>query len=500
MLKQKFLTQFGSTLIIRVVALIAGIIVARIAGPEVIGTIAFGTAYVSLWSFVNGLFSTGHIKMISEGKDLGSCVTTYSFLQGGSMVLYFILVSGWFIIQKYFFNYPFESVDQQLVIIILLFATIATLILDFNNVTFTAKLKQAKANYPLFVKSIIWQIGRIIIVLLGFKAVALAGWNLVVTVILLPLSWSLYKSFPRGKYDRTLAKKYWSYVPPIALVVITNNILNYSDKLLLSYYTNVTELGYYTAAFSIGGMFLLVSKATGQIFFPFFSQKIAEKDWHGINQKIHKYQDFAVLFILPAVCVFAIAGEPFIISLLGNKYQSSIIPFQILLFATFISIVGMPYGNIISGMGRFYLSALINVIRVLIFIVSLTVFVSPKFLDLGAVGLAFNLLTINIVGNILYLYFGRRLGELKNRGIQIIRYLITGIILLLIFILRNYMDISNTFGNVILLSVIFLVIFYGSFSLVGLIKYDHYIFFLDIIKVRSLIKYIKDELGNRDND
>ena len=95
--------------------MLAGLIVARLAGPEVVGVIAFGTAYVSIWGFTTGLFSTGHIKLISEGKNLGNCITTYTFLQGSSILVYSILVISWFLSQKYLFNYQFESDIQQIV-------------------------------------------------------------------------------------------------------------------------------------------------------------------------------------------------------------------------------------------------------------------------------------------------------------------------------------------------------------------------------------------------
>lgn len=493
MLKQKFLVQFGSAFFLKIIAMLAGIVVARVAGPEVVGIIAYGTAYVSVFGFVNGLFSTGHIKLISEGQDMGKCNTTYAYLQGGSIVLFFFLVSGWFIVQKYLFDYPFDSKTQQIVIIILLFAIIASKLLDFNNVTFTARLEQAKANYPIFVKSIIWQLGRIVIVLLGFKAIGLASLNLIISILVLPLAWRLFRKLPRGKFDKSLSKQYWSYVPPIALIVIVNSVLNYSDKLLLGHFTNVTELGYYSAAFVVGGMFLLVSKATGQIFFPLFSKMITQKDWNGVNQKINTFQDFASIFIFPTICIFVFIGEPFLLAILGQRYQPSVWPFKILLLATYVSIVGMPYGNIISGMGRFYLSATINVIQLIIFVASISFFISPAFLNLGAIGLAFNLLTINLTRNSLYLYFSRRIGEVHLRFIPLIRYLITTSALAIVLLLENYLNLEHAF-SVLLFIPGFLIMVYGIFYISGLLNNNQIKQLFEILNIKSIISYIKNEI------
>ena len=108
MLKQKFLVHFGSNIIVRILGLIAGIIVARVAGPEVIGTIAYGTSYVMLWAFISGLFGTGHIKLISEGQDIGKCMSIAyrTFIVG--VIAYFIVVISFFLIQKYILNIEFD--------------------------------------------------------------------------------------------------------------------------------------------------------------------------------------------------------------------------------------------------------------------------------------------------------------------------------------------------------------------------------------------------------
>jgi O-antigen/teichoic acid export membrane protein len=492
MLKQKFLVQFGSNFSIKILGMVAGIFVARFAGPEVIGTIAFGTAYVSLFGFINNLFSTGHIKAISEGRDLGKCVSTYNYLQGSCVAIFFIVVLGWFLMQKYIIQYEFESSAQQLVIILLLLTYVATLILDFGNVTFTASLEQAKANYPIFVKSIFWHPGRIVLAVIGFKAVGLASWNLILTVLAIPLAWKFYKKLPRGGYSKELARKYWLIVPSMVLFRIFDSLINYSDKLFLVHYTSIEELGYYTVAFSIGGMFLLISHTAGMIFFPFFSQLISQNKWDAVNSKMHKYQSFIVLFIFPALCVTAIFGQPILLTLLGTRYQPSVSPFFIIIFATYINIVGIPYGNIITGMGRFYTAALIRGIKLIFFVAGLTFFVSPMFLNLGATGVAFNLLFVNLVNNLLFYIFSGFLGQIVFDWLNFWRHvLIVTLMVSVFFIFRTY-DFSRDFLWLItapsLLISVYVVLF-----LFRLIKYQDFVQVIDLLNINKTRQYIRDE-------
>jgi O-antigen/teichoic acid export membrane protein len=497
MLKQKFLVHFGSHIIVRILGLFAGIIVARIAGPQVVGTIAYGTSYVGLWKFINGLFGSGHIKLVSEGQDIGKCMSVFTRLFLVSIVLYIFVVAGFFLFQKYIFNVEFESGTQQTVILILLFATTFEKLYQYSNTTFTATMEQTKANLPYFVKNIGWHIGRIAIVILGFKAVGLATWNLVITILLLPLVYKLIKKYPGTGWDHNLFKRYIGYAVPISLIVVINSIIQYSDKLFLAHYTDTTELGYYSAAFSIGGMIMLASLSIGSIFFPLFSSLLAKQDWVGVKQKIMQYQEVLSIFIFPLVCIIVVISRPLLIIVLGPRYEPSIEPFMIIAFATYIVVVGMPYGNVITGAGRFYLNVWINLIKLVVFVVSLTFFVSPSFLGLGATGLALNLLVINLFTNLLYLQFAKGLSGLSFFSLRnILRYLLIFSIALILYMHQDYFSEWVSFWWVVIIPV-YLAIVYGLMFILGLINTGHFKQIADLINIQKVYSYIKGELGEK---
>jgi len=494
-LKQKFIVHFGSHIIVLILGLLAGIIVARIAGPQVLGTLAYGTSYVGLWAFMTGLFGSAHIKLVSEGQDIGKCMSVFTRLFSGSIVVYFFVVIGVFLFQKYIFHVEFESGTQQAVILIILCATIFGGIYEFNSTIFTATMEQAKANFPLFIKSIAWQAGRIVVVVLGFKAVGLATWNLVITLLLLPLVFRLIKKYPDTGWDYQLFKRYISYSLPIFLIVVINSIIKYSDKLLLAYYTDTTQLGYYSAAYSIGGMILLVSVSIGNIFFPLFSSLLAKQDWTAVKQKIMQYEEFLSIFVFPLVCIIAIISAPFLTTVLGSRYEPSIEPFMIIAFATYIAVVGMPYGNTITGAGRFYLNVIINLIKLVVFVLSITFFVSPRFLGLGATGLALNLLVINLITNLLYLYFSKRLSKLSFFNFRnTFRYVM---VFSVSFILYIHQDIFNEWFSLwwIVIIPVYSALVYGMMFLLGLVNMEHFKKLADLINIRKVSSYVKGELG-----
>ena len=358
MLKQRFLVHFGTNFITHFLGIIAGIVVARIAGPSVVGVLSYGTAYVSILAFITGIFGSAHIKLVSEGRDQSSCLAVYRRLRGISAIIYFLATLAMFLIQKYLLNYQFESKEIQIVILLSLLAHFLSLYEGYTNVIYTANLKQAKANLPNFYRNIAWHVGRVVIVILGFRAVTLASYNLALSCLVTLYCAYLLKEFPRGKYDKKLAKDYIRISIPALIIVIVNNITHYADKLLLAHYTNTTQLGYYSAAFSLGGMFMLIAMPVSNIFFPLFSKMISMNNWEGVNINIFKYQEFIILFLFPIMCILAITVKDPLLLVLGNRYKPSVTPLIILLFSTYIVLLGLPYGNVITGMGKFYICLL----------------------------------------------------------------------------------------------------------------------------------------------
>ena len=287
MLKQKFIVQYGSMAITQIVGMIAGIIVARFAGPSVMGMVAYATSYVSLLGFINGIFGPAHIKLVSEGREHSECMAVFTRLQIICALIYFIAVLVLFLIQKNILHYPFESREQEWIILIALLTHTFELYSQYANVVFTANLQQVKANLPNFFKTTIYHISRIIIVIIFVKNLALKLYSLslILAIFFIPVIYRLLKEYPIGRYDNILAKQYFKYGRAIFFMSVINSVTNYSDKLMLAHFTNTTQLGYYSAAGSIGGLILTLAGSAGLIFFPLFSGYISKGNGMLLTQK-----------------------------------------------------------------------------------------------------------------------------------------------------------------------------------------------------------------------
>ena len=323
----------------------------------------------------------------------------------------------------------------------------------------------------------------------------MVSWNLLTGIIVLPIAINLFRSLPYGKYSKELAKNYLKISIPVFLIVVLNSVIAYSDKLILQHYTNSTELGYFAVAFSLGGMILILGSTMGIVFFPLFSKYIKENNWENLNNKINKFQIFLANFILPFICLLGIIAEPLLLGILGDKYQNSVIPFILMIYASYISIVGMPYGNILSGMGKFYLNFWLKLLKFLFYIISVIYFVSTEYLGLGAIGLAMNLLSVNIFHNMLVIFTSRRIGKLKINYQVLLTYAV-----LLILVLISYLIVVPFLKDItkywwVIFPPIFLIIVFSLLNSLNLITKKQVIQLFQIINPKLTYNYIKEEMN-----
>lgn len=494
MLKQKLILSFSSKIFIHFMQMTAGIIVARIAGPTVLGTVAFGMAYVSSFQFISGLGLGGaHIKLISEGKDPGKCLATFLFLRIFTTAAFVIVVISFYFIQINILNVQFESKTHQYVIFIVIITSTIQSFLSVPERTFEAKTEQAKRDIPELVRITFSNILRVVVVLLGYKALTLALCNLLSTIVVIPLILYLFRDYSFGTFDKEIAKQYVKIAAPLIILFISETMLRYLDKVLLQFFTNSEQVGYYTAGFRVGGFLMIIATGIG-IFFPLFSKAVAEKNYEYIKDKIDKYERLIFIFLMPTVLFLAIYSDSIILLFLGKKYIPSIDVMTIITIAIFIRVLTIPYGNILTGLGLFKLAAKLHLINIFIFVGILIIFINNNFLNLKAVGTAFALLVSNLFLGISYVFFAKRNMDIVKK-INNYKFIIFGVLNFILFYFF-YKYFIKYWGNSFRL---FFPLFYflGTYICLILIKWikkDDLKMLKSFIDFKSMKKYISSEM------
>lgn len=496
MLKQKFLLSYGLGLLSSFLGSILGIIVARICGPSVMGTIAFGLSFVSMFKFITDLgLNTTHIKFISEGGNTGEKNKTFLVLKSFTTILFLIILLAVVIAQVFIFKVKFESGDHK--IVVLLYIVIACLesIYSIPLSVFIARIERAKVVIPSFLQTITTKTFRVIVALLGFGAVALTLTSLFfLSVTIVVMFHLLLKKYSITSFNKKLAVEYIKCAMPITIATIFLTLYTNIDCVLLQYLENSREVGYYSVGFSISVPVRLFGNAASGLFFPVFSEMVSQQNTSKIIELIEKYKRFLILFVLPSVILGAIFSPVFVPLLLGSKYLKSIHVVSLVVLAMFIYIYRLPFGNLIFGFGKFKEVAIIRFTNLIFYIAIIYLLVSKKIFGLGATGTSIAFLLSNMILLLINMLFCKRLipGLKIFTNVKPLIYLVfmcTVLYSLFLFFMKS----GNNFF-IYMYPVIFLCTVYGVFSLSGLIKKSDWKILLSILDYKSVFAYVKKDL------
>ena len=513
MLKQKLILSYSSKFLVQILQMVAGIVVGRIAGPSVLGTVSYATAFVSMFLFVADLgISTAHMKFLSEGRDRGKCITAFTYLKFVSMGLFSVVVIGAFLLKKHLFNSPFESDIHEQAIWISFIAILLNELYNIPRTTFAAFTEQAKQDIPQLINGILFQIIRIVVVILGFGAVEILLGRLASLLVLLPLFIYLFKDYKFGALDKALIKDYMRISVPVIFIGMSTMMIGQVDKVFIQELTNNSEqVGFYSAGFSFGGFILLISNSVGLIFFPLFSQAVVRGDYDYISEKIQRFERFSLIYIMPGVTLLAIFSEPLILVTMGIDFMPSIPIMITITFSMFVMVLNMPYGNVITGTGNFVLAAYINMANLLFFGLSMYFFIAT--LELNALGAALGVLCSNLFIGLLYRYHAKQ----KCKQIVFsatVPHMIFGLLgfVLFQFLYTNYFSepflssygaleyLWKVAGKLSFFTVAFLIYSWGGMYLLKLLDKSDIDDISNIIDVKSLLSYVKGELKKDKDD
>lgn len=492
---QKIFLSYSTRIFLQFCQIAASIVVARVAGPTVLGTVAFCLAYVSMFQFITDLgLGAAHIKLVSEGQDLGKCISTYSRLKFFTIGLYFLVMLSFFFCQKYVFNVSFESAAHQYVIMIFFLMMVLQGFLDIPIRTFAAKTEQAKQNVPEIIRGVFLQLARIAAVLIGFRALGLAFCNFASAVIVAPIIFVLFKHYPFGGYDKKLVKRYLNIALPMVFLGASTILIGNLDKVALQFFYNSEQVGYYTAGFRIGALVQLVGYSVGTLLFPLFSRAAANSDYASILEKIEKIEHITFILLMPIVIFLALYSDSIVLFVLGEQYINSIGVLSIIIVAMFIMVINLPYGNILAGLGYFGLCARIHCVNLAVFGVALIILLHPRFLGLGATGAALALLVSNAFLGICFRIFAKQ--KLKSLRIsKNINFILFGIANVMVFwpfygFFKEYWG----FHFRLIFPFIYFVSTYLAFFAFKLMKKDDLRMLLSMVDFGSMKKYVKSEL------
>jgi len=303
------------------------IYVARILGATEYGKFTFALAFVSLFVIFSdfGLSSITTREFAREKekeKEFSSIFTLKILLSLGALTL--MLVGSFFI-----------TSDSAIRGVIWLLAVYA-LITNFFEIIYAFLRARQKMEYEAFAKIleaiILTSTGFFII--LNFPSVQNLSYSYLFAGFIsltLILFFFHFKFFPlKISFKKSIWKRFLAMSWPLGFVAVFSVIYNHIDSVMMGYWGQITETGWYNAAYKIAYVILIPGTLIFRSFYPALS--IAFRESKGGLQKIWNYQTGVVVLItIPLVVGGGVLAPRIIDFIYGSSFSPSTFAFQILI-------------------------------------------------------------------------------------------------------------------------------------------------------------------------
>ena len=304
MIARKSTLIISTTILNGLLGYVALFFITKYMSPEEYGTLAFAYSFVALFNILGQLgFDQAHIKRISEGKDLGSCIGTFIAIK---LALTGLMVSVFFIylfIWKNVLNEGFYDATTESVVLVFVAFYIFTSLQGISIHTFTATREIVKKELPTILGRITKVTLLFVVLLAGVNAFGIAppiNWptfliplqkfisdhpvgSLAMTyvfdmmIVFIAGIWLLRK-YPIKRPSWNLFKSYSSFALPLIISSVISIISLNIDKIMIGYFWTSTEVGYYFVVQRIFEFITPLSTSVTLVLFPTISSYHSKKN------------------------------------------------------------------------------------------------------------------------------------------------------------------------------------------------------------------------------
>lgn len=353
--------------------------VARILGATEYGKFTFALAFIGLFTIfadigLSQIITREFAREKEKEREFSAILSLKIFLSLGTLIL--ILVGSFFITP--------DPLIQKVIWILAL----CILIESFFSTIFAFLQARQKMEYQSLASMLetLLTVGAGLFILFYFPSVQNLSYSYLFAASITLIFILIFFHFKIQRLFLSLNKSIWqrflSMSWPLALAGVAGVIFNQTDSVMLGYFGQITQTGWYNAAYRVIGVTLIPTGLIATSFFPVLSKYFKES-----KEKLQKIWDYymeLMIFLAIPLTIGGIVLAPKIIDFIyGQDYTSAVLAFQILIIMAGIAFLNTPFYDLMIVSNQqakiFWISlsgAIINVILNLILI--------PKFSLYGA--------------------------------------------------------------------------------------------------------------------
>ena len=353
-------------------AFVYTIYTARYLGPEGFGVFNFAIAFTGIFGVLADFgLATLVVREVSRdtslvNKYLGNSLSMKVILTVLTIVLTLIALN--------IMGYPQQTVYVTYLI------TFSVVITAFSQIFYSIFQAYEKMEYQsvgMILYAVLIMVGILLAIHYKMDILVIALVYFVSSVIVLVCNVIIgARKFvlPKLKVDLGFWKATLKEAWPFAITTISVNLYTWIDTILLSLLIGELVVGWYTAAYRLIIVLLIIPIIFNTVVFPVMSRYyVSSKE--SLKFSFEKYFKFIMLIGIPLGIGTTLLSDKIILLIYGNQYLNSIIALQILIWSLVIIFARSPFERLLEASNRqltvtkvFIIGVIFNVIANLIVI------------------------------------------------------------------------------------------------------------------------------------
>jgi len=531
MIARKSLIITASQFFARFIGLIGLVLLAKLWGgfaADALGIIGFALSFLALFSFLADMgFNKTHVKRISEGKDLGTCLGTYATIK---LILISIMVAAIIIaifiwknvLHRQFYDATTESVIYVFILYYMFLNLHQIATVTFEGTREIGKMETAKSFENLVKVPLMLLIALAGVLIIGKKTIApmipwpdifqpvqqflalhalgaLAMTYVLGVVAVFLIGFYFLRRYPWKKPTRPMLNVYLLFAFPLMFTGIMSIVSANIDKIMIGYFWTSKEVGYYFGVQQFSQSITIIPAAVSTILFPTMSQYFISKDFQKIHSVLLSAQRYISLILVPVVVVILVFAHPMINIFLNSAFLPATSVLLLYAIIALFSALSMPYSSLLTAMNRPDISAKIGFVTCIITI-SLSFLFIPKngllspFGINGITGAAVATFISSIIGFVGLLLTVKKIASISFLQRHIPLHIFSGIIIAGILYGLNTIIPVVRWYELLGVSFIALAIYLLILFILREFTKEDLMFFLNLVYPRETLRYLKSEL------
>jgi O-antigen/teichoic acid export membrane protein len=445
---------FFSQILTYILAFFTLVYTARYLGANGFGIISLALSIGAIFGiFADMGISTLMVRDLARKKSLTGKYVLNGLLMKFilSFVTFFLVVSTVNIIG---YNWT-ESITIYLITLSVIISSFYT----FLNAIFQANERMEYLSLANIMNSMVLLSGTVLGIYLGLSIVYFAVVYVITSIVVLIYSTLIYfRGFSENELEFDLnfwiptINEAWSF----GLIQISGMLYTYVDTIILSILKSTEAVGWYSAAYRLMYIALLLPNAINMAVYPVMSRLYSDSSGHNLKLLYERYFKYMLIIGIPLGVGTSILSKQIILLLYGSGYEPSIIALQILVWTVVFTFAGAAYIQLLQSINKQIIITKISIICLIINIV-VNLILIPSYSYVGA-SVATLITEIVLVSYIIYVSY--RLGygvSLKVVFKDLSRIIISTIVMSLFLV---YFINLNLFLLVFVGIVVYFIVLY----------------------------------------